>query len=208
MTTHASLRRASVLVVVAVLVSGCGGDAGGEDPGATPPPVTVTETVTEAAQGEPADEQTGAGPVETTEAGSPSHSDPAARAAQAALLAEPDGAVLSLDPEGGDVWEVLVRRADGSGVEIYVNSETGQTMRDRSARVPAAARDAAPQLTAVEAIDVVLETISDGVIRELDIDTERGRVVWEVLVQGGAGATEFYIDAGNGDIVKQEPADW
>ena len=111
-----------------------------------------------------------------------------------------------LDPEGGDEWEVLIRRADGAGIELYVNAESGQTLRDRAVQVPAVARDAAPQFTAIEAIDVALAQIGDGAVRELDIDTEAGVVVWEIVVGGGGGATEFYVDATSGDIVKQEPA--
>lgn len=232
MAAQTTLRRAAALgVAAAFLLTGCSGDGDDSATDPTSPGDAVTdEATTDQATDESTDEATDEAtettdePAETTDeatettaetsddattetdAAAPSHTDPAARAAQGALAAEPDSAVLSIDPETGDEWEVLVRRADGSGAEIYVNAQSGETLRERAAQVPAAAADAAPQFTAVEAIDVALGAVPDGAIRELDIDTEAGVVVWEILVGGGGGATEFYIDATTGDIVKQESA--
>ena len=56
----------------------------------------------------------------------------AARAAAIALQRIPGGTVVDIDPgtEGGQaVWEVLVRRPDNSGIEIYLNATTGAILR-------------------------------------------------------------------------------
>lgn len=177
------------------LTTGCGGSD-----------EATSETPTVEASQTPTSEATGATPTESdSPADALTHADPAARAAQGALVAVPGGAVISIDPESGDVWSVLVRTPDGSGTEVYVNAATGEVVRQQSEPLPAEARAAAPTVTAIAAIDTALAA-RPGAVRELDLGTEQSVVVWEILVRNG-GETEFYIDAATGAVVKQEAAD-
>jgi len=107
---------------------------------------------------------------------------------------------------GRNVWEVLVRQADGTGIELYIAVDNGEVVAQDPSTVPAEARNAAPAITAQEAIGIALEAVPGAAV-EVDLGTERGRTVWEVLVRGtGSGSVEFYIDAASGEILKQENA--
>lgn len=196
-----SLRTIPLLAAASVLLvtSACGSE--GADSGETAPTTSATSAT-------PAPASTPAESPAATDApapGEPSHADPAARAAQGALAAVA-GDVISIDRERGSTWSVLVRGTNGSGTEVYVDATNGTVSRKRSEQLPAVARSAAPTFTAVEAIDVALKAQPSGAVHELDLDRDRGRVVWEIEVRGGGGNTEFYIDASTGEIVKQERA--
>lgn len=201
-TSLALLATTSLLLVA----SACGTDqSGGEE---TAPSEAASAPASPAAPtSAPAESPTPteAAPTEAARTGAaPTHSDPAARAAQGALAAVP-GDVISIDPERGSVWSVLVRDANGRGTEVYVDATDGTVNRQEREALPAVARTGAPAITAVEAIDVALKAQPSGAVRELDLGLERTRVVWEIKVRGG-GNTEFYIDATSGQIVKQERA--
>ncbi len=196
-----SLRTIPLLAAASVLLvtSACGSE--GADSGETAPTTSATSAT-------PAPASTPAESPAATDApapGEPSHADPAARAAQGALAAVA-GDVISIDRERGSTWSVLVRGTNGSGTEVYVDAANGTVSRKRSEQLPAVARSAAPTFTAVEAIDAALKAQPSGAVHELDLDRDRGRVVWEIEVRGGGGNTEFYIDASTGEIVKQERA--
>lgn len=161
-------------------------------------------TVEESAQPDPSPSATEDAPTPDEEpTGAPGSADPAVRAAEAALAARP-GAVISVDPESGDVWSVLVRTEAGDGVELYVDAVSGEVRRERGEALPSAARSSAPAITAGAAMDIALGALSDGQIRELDLDTDRGAMVWEILADENGRLIEFYVDATTGDILKQE----
>lgn len=189
---HTLIKPTAALALGAAVLLTAGCTAGGAEPSPEAPPQSTT----------PAPSETTPSPAETP-APTPGHTDPAARAAEAALAAQP-GAVISVDAEGGDVWSVLVRTDDGAGVELYVDATSGEVQRQRADDLPSAARSAAPRVTAVEAMDIALGALTDGRIRELDLDTERGAVVWEIKAGDSSGLVEFYVDATTGDILKQE----
>lgn len=127
-----------------------------------------------------------------------------AAGAIAAALAHTEGAVVELDASLR-VWEVTVLRTDGSGVELTIDATSGEVTRERDKRLATVQRTA-PQITAAEAIGIALAH-TPGTIIELDLDTERGAVVWEVLVRADAGGRfELYIDAATGQVVKSERA--
>ena len=194
---HTLMRPTAALALGAAILLTAGCTAGSAAPTAEAPaqPTTTATPETTPTETTPAPDE--------TPAPAPGHADPAARAAEAALAAQP-GAVISVDAEGGDVWSVLVRTDDGDGVELYVDATSGEVQRQRPDDLPGAARSAAPQITAIEAIDIALGALTDGRIRELDLDTERGAVVWEILTSENGALIEFYIDATMGDILKQE----
>ncbi|QLQ10372.1 MAG: PepSY domain-containing protein [Nocardioidaceae bacterium] len=177
-----------------LLTAACGSDEPADGSASPTAPTDSTADPSET----PTSEQPTETPAETpTETEPPAtgvtHADPAARAAQGALVAVP-GAVISVDHERGNVWSVLVRTTDGAGTEVYVDATDGAIQRQRNEPLPRVARSAAPSFTAVEAIDVALGALPNGEVRELDLGRERGVVVWEIEVRAG-GITEFYIDA-------------
>ncbi|MBP8921003.1 MAG: PepSY domain-containing protein [Micropruina sp.] len=98
-------------------------------------------------------------------------------------------------------WEIGVRTAD-AGVEVYVNRATGEVMRQRPLVLSREQR----QDTTVTAEQAIRTAQADtpGDLMELDLGTDRGRLVWEVVVREGARSWEFYIDAQDGTIVRRQ----
>ncbi|QTV80077.1 PepSY domain-containing protein [Microbacterium sp. NIBRBAC000506063] len=79
-------------------------------------------------------------------------------------------------------------------------------MRQRSTTL-SPPQTTAPAIPADEAIDVALDAVPGGIV-ELDLDTDRGRVVWEALIAADAGGLwEVYVDAATADVLKQEQDD-
>lgn len=119
------------------------------------------------------------------------------------------GAVVELGmgrERGVEVWEVGVLREDSTGVELYVDRQTADLVRESSLQLSSEQRTP-PAVVALEAIGAALVTVP-GSVTELDLDTERGVVVWEVMVDADAGGRfELYIDATTTQILKQERAD-
>ncbi|QAY72798.1 hypothetical protein ET445_05020 [Agromyces protaetiae] len=190
----AALRAATVLVAAVALLTACTG-TGEPSPTAAEPPA-VTETEAPDASNEPAAGQSAEGPLD-------------AHDAVAAAIAFEGGVVVELGPgreQGVDVWEVGLIRPDGSGVELHVARDDGRIVSQEPLRLDPE-QTSAPALTAAEAIALALET-EPGEVRELDLGTERGIVVWEVIVDSAAGGRfELYLDAATGTVVKHERAD-
>lgn len=146
-------------------------------------------------------------PAETED---PVSSITAEEAAEVALRAVPEGTVLEIGPgseERQAVWEVLVRKPDGSAVEAYVLSSTGEILKQEPTTVPAEISGITPAVTMQQASATALAAVPGGRLVEIDLDTEYGRTVWEALVAGSDGHIEIYIDATTGNIVKQERAE-
>jgi uncharacterized membrane protein YkoI len=119
-----------------------------------------------------------------------------------AALKHSPGAVVEME-RATRLWEVTVLREDGSGTELYINVTTKEVIRESTAFLSPTQRQA-PAVTAADAIGTAIDEIQGRVIA-LDLGTERGTVVWEVLVSAGIGGTfEVYIDAATGGIVKIE----
>ncbi|MBO1901225.1 PepSY domain-containing protein [Leucobacter weissii] len=192
-TPNRTASAAALLTTIVLFAAGCStSPQTGDDTVLDTPAPSVSQ---------PAD-PAGDDPAESGAEAATTHADPAARAAEAALAAIP-GDVVSLDPENGDVWSVELRDENGDGVELYINATTGEIVRRQAESLPSEARDGGPGVTALEAIDIALGALSDGEIRELDLDTERGVVVWEILARDG-GEVELTIDAESGEILAQE----
>lgn len=119
------------------------------------------------------------------------------------------GAVVELGrgrERGADVWEVGVLREDASGIELYIDQQTGELVRESSLRLSSEQRTP-PAITASDAVETALAAVPGSIV-ELDLGTERSTVVWEVLVAADAGGRfELYIDATTADILKQERDD-
>jgi uncharacterized membrane protein YkoI len=151
----------------------------------------------------------GAGQALASEAGTSAWVT-AARAAAIALQRVPGGTVVDVDPgsqEGRAVWEVLVRRPDNSGLELYINATTGVVLRQERESLPREALGPGPVVTVQQAIATATAAASGGRVIAIDLDTENGRTVWEVDMAGSGGRRTISIDAATGRILKQEPAD-
>ena len=167
-------------------------------------------------QGNTAQRGSTAEPDSTASAGSstaPSPTKPvkaainAQSAANKALAALPGSAVVELDrsqESGRAAWEVVVRKPDGSGIELYIDESTGDLLKQESADVPSHARASAPTITAIAAMSAALAA-TPGTVEEVGLEREDGATVWEVRVAGASGRVEHYIDANSGIILKRQP---
>lgn len=190
-------RTLASVAAVALLVSGCGDDNEGDQVNTTQGTPSPTGTPPNA------DEPDENSPVPTGDA-SPAGGLSAAEVIDKAL-GEVEGDVLSLDREDDDSrWEVLVRASDGAGTEVWVDPTSGDVLDQRSENVPSEARDGAPKFTAKEAVEAATSAVADGTVTDLDIDRERGKVVWDVVVEANGAETDVQIDAASGEILKQE----
>ncbi len=134
----------------------------------------------------------------------------AARAAAIALQRVPGGTVVDIDPgveSGQAVWEVLVRRPDNTGLEIYLNAITGAVLRQERESLPREALRPGPAVTVQQAIATATAAVPGGRVNAIDLDTENGRTVWDVDVIGAGGRSAITIDAATGRILQQERTD-
>jgi len=131
------------------------------------------------------------------------------RASEIALTAVPGGTIIEVSSDkdrGRVIWEVLIRRADGTGVEVYIDATTGEILKQKTVKVPAsAAPDPATAITMQRASEIALTAVLGGTIIEVSSGRERGRATWEVLIRKANGSgVEIYVDATTGEILKQE----
>ena len=144
-------------------------------------------------------------PAESPASASPSPSAPDVFAAMTAATTAVPGTVVEVgrDREGTvAVWEIGVRNGS-TGTEVYVNRETGAVIRQRPLVLSREQRQDAT-VTAEQAIRTA-QADTPGELMELDLGTERGRLVWEVLVRESAARSwEFYVDAQNGKILRRQ----
>lgn len=151
----------------------------------------------------------GAGQALANEAGN-SAGITAARAAAIALQRVPGGTVVDIDPgiEGGRaVWEVLVRRPDNTGSEIYLNATTGAILRQERESIPREALGPGPAVTVQQAIKTAAAAVPGGRVIAIDLDTENGRTVWDADVAGPGGRMQITIDAATSRVLEQKRAD-
>lgn len=122
----------------------------------------------------------------------------------AALAAVPGGAVIEIEREmylGQAVWEIVVRESNGQGVELKITVTTGDIVRREAETLPAYAQQAAPAVDIRAAMAAALVAIP-GTIDEVELDWERGRLVWEIdIITTGGQKVEIDIDATTGEII-------
>ena len=152
-------------------------------------------------------------PVDTASAGSPTVLSPvklakaeltAQDAVNKALAVVPGSAVVEIDSrakDGRTVWEVVLRKPDGSGTELYIDQATGFLLKQESAEVPRYARGSAPTISASAAMSSALSS-TPGIVEEVELSREDGGIVWEVRVAGASGRVKHYIDATSGKVFK------
>lgn len=213
-----SIRRISIsiLAVAALGLAACGGQSS-VDPGDALTP-TVQETTAAAEPQETAVDET---PVaEDTPAAEPTATEPTSPAdasdredpaeivilsaiAQAIEAAEnhSGGTAYKIDDEDGDnVWEIDVLLPDGGGMEIDVD-RANYSIVDTDTDDPDVRE--LPSTTLLEAISAAMAH-TPGVLDDAELDTEDGRVVWQVELDKTADGDdiELYLDAETLDVVK------
>lgn len=114
------------------------------------------------------------------------------------------------DDYRGTMWEVRVIDADGSERKVHTAADGASITRAVEAH-PVDADDAAQNRGQVGAVrlglaDAVerLERTVPGVLDDVELDDEHGRVVWSATVHAADGQREVRIDAGSGDLVSNE----
>lgn len=146
------------------------------------------------------------GTTQPTETSAPPATELDAWQAVDVALRTTPGFAFEVDAEnerGRAIWEVKVHQEDGSGIEHYIAVDTGEVLRSTSTRVPRiAATPTAVDLCA--AIVIATDTVPGSQVVEADLDTERGRTIWEVLVRTDTQRIELYVDAETGEVLRQE----
>lgn len=179
------------IMMTAVLMAGCestrGTSARDEPPARSSGEVVQEPQAPENAEGEPANGIT------------------ALEAVNLVLGLHPGGAVVGIERDherGREVWEVVIKHADATASELDIDVQTGDVLKEKAAKVPSEARTALPRISIEQAIVIALEVIP-GTIHEIEIDTERGRTVWDAVVETDHNRMFVHIDAQSGDVVAQ-----
>lgn len=191
----------SVLLIAGLLatsgaLAGCSSDS---EPTA---PVTVTVTATPEAT-----ESASEAPATDATASLPLTAD---TAIDAALVQVPGGAVVAggrTDEAGQQVWYIEVLASDGAGTELYLNTATGDLVRERPTSLSAVASGMPPKLSAQEGLAAAVEAAPGSEVVEFDLETEKGATAWYVLVRDSSGLIEVYVNADTGAIISQERDD-
>ncbi|MBF8189205.1 PepSY domain-containing protein [Nonomuraea sp. K274] len=192
------------LVGTTVLTGGCGTVEGGVERlsvQTTPTIGTPTSTTLTPTPGTPTGSATGSpGRVGAGEL---------RQAAQVALSAVPGTTLIAMETEeGGSLWEVHVVREDGTEHQMDVRSGkvvSGPTTEEEDAVEKSVHRERVREakLNYAQAADKIMAAVPEGRITELNLDTERGRTVWESDIVTPNGARhEVAIDAATGDVTR------
>ncbi|NUT44062.1 MAG: PepSY domain-containing protein, partial [Thermoactinospora sp.] len=127
----------------------------------------------------------------------------------AAIAAVPGSKLISIETEeNGKLWEIQVVGADGTEHEMDVQNGkvvSGPTTKEEDAddKAKHRARIAAAKLDYAQAADKIAAAVPEGRITELNLDTEKGKTVWEADVMTPDGTKhEVAVDAGTGTVTK------
>ena len=124
--------------------------------------------------------------------------DPVFAAIDAVLRGYPDGVIVDIDREDNtEHYEVDVV-SGGQVIELDVNATTGDVMEDeREGDDDDVAKAQNINVFAEEAIQQALDQHPEGVIDEVKLDDEDGRLVWEIDLddQNGNDLAETVIEA-------------
>jgi uncharacterized membrane protein YkoI len=189
---------AAFLFCAALAFTGC---SGGDD--AATPGRTATPAPSSAA---PASESPSAGSSDRADVRAVS------AAGRMALEAVPGGTVTSVEAErGGSAWEVHVVTADGTSHEVAVSADGSKVLATPTAEADDAAdrakhRDRAKAATVDFAKAASIAAVHGTQLRELELDTQGGRTVWEAdVVDDARGKHKVTIDAGTGEVISVAP---
>lgn len=131
----------------------------------------------------------------------------ALRAVEIALDAEA-GTVVDLELDENDsriIWEVGILTSGGQGLELDIDRNSGEVVKQEDYDLSSEQRTA-PEVLINEAIGIALDAVS-GSVTSAELDSEDGRVVWEMNVNDGSAEWDLEIDAATGEVVKQDQDD-
>lgn len=195
--------------LVAALVAGCGGGGGGS--GASPGSAGSGPST----MGGGSPEATASASASPTSAKPPKGSAGAGRliaAGTTALNKVGHGTVTSIDAEhGGRIWEVDVVTGGGAEHEVHVSRDgsavvSGPRTKHEDADDRAEnQREVRGAKLGYRAAAKKILAARHGRMTELNLDEERGRVVWESDVHHGGTKYEVTIDAASGKVIKNRP---
>lgn len=192
-----SAAAAATTLTVALLISACttGGGAETESLSTVPTPPTQSSPIDDAAE----EVQEDASPAPDTQ---PTQDLQVEGIFEAALAVVP-GVVIGIEDDthgGTPVWEVLVRSEDGTGTEVKIDQATGKVVAQEPERL-SALKATATQVSIEQAIAVALTEVP-GTLLEMELDDEKGAVIWEAKVRGEAGVQKVKIDATTAEVLQ------
>lgn len=170
-----------------------------------PADVTPTETTSPAA---PAETTSPAAPASPTEAATETEAPPAAETsteralldkAMATALTSAKGTVIGIDVESR---YIEVRVLVGNRIrEVKVSSDGANVLKDEDDTEAAdVARARAAQVTIEQALDKTLP-LGTGTFYEIELDTHRGKLVWETEFIDNGQRSKVRVDALTGDVL-------
>lgn len=174
------------LLAAALVMSGCSEDAAPEQTNTTAPAAETTSPV-------------------AVPAGKGAPVDAVERALQTAAGAVPNGRPFDLELETEDgrrVFDIEVA-SDGNEFEVRVNEAGTEVVGQRRAGDPGddVAKAEAAQVDATRALQTALEREPGATVDEIQIDTERDVIVWQIeLVRPDGSEAEIDVDARSGAI--------
>lgn len=196
-----------------VLLAGCTGEPADNAP--TGPPAATSAPATQPAS-PTASNATSPTPSgsETPAAGSSGAStETLLRAAKTAQTSVSGAKLTSIESEGTD-WVVTVTAADGTESELTVAGD-GSSMTQGPRKDNDSARDKAQNATELkgaklgyaDAVGAVEDEVANGIVRQLSLDSEAGKVVWEVKVADAAVDRDLTLDASSGAVLSNKVDD-
>lgn len=209
---RSGLIAAAALLVVAM--SGCSdGDdqGGGAVTGAAPSRSSATPAGTSSPGTEPSTDTSAPTEGATSPSGAdmPEETQALLRAGSLGLEEVANSTVYSIESEnGGDVWEVEVVTPDGAKHEMYIAADgqsVAQPPRADGQKTKYRERIEGATIDFQQAVEVVLGQVPSARIKELNLDHDRGVIVWEADVADDSGtARSLKIDAASGEVLKNE----
>ncbi|WGW11672.1 PepSY domain-containing protein [Saxibacter everestensis] len=198
---HRPGRKLLLASCLAVALTGCGNS--GDDDGSEPAPSSETSTT---ATGDSSAPTSGEATTQPSAEASLALED----AGAAALKAVPDSTLISIETEERRaVWEVQVVTSDGTEHEMLISRSDGSvtegpTKEDDDAADKAKHQDRvkAAKLDYRAAAKAMRDAVADAEITELNLDTYRGKTVWEGDLAGSGGTKHSVkIDAASGEVI-------
>ena len=188
------------LLACTLVLGGCSSDSQTDQPTAEATETSettqaTTSVTTSAAPGAPAPAATGKGlPVSAVEQG-----------LRTAAAAVPNGRPFDLEVDsdnGRKVLDIEVA-SDGNEFEVRIDQAGAEIISQRQVGTPSddVAKAEAAQVDANRAMQTAVEREPDATVSEIQIDTERGVVVWQIeLVRPDGSEVEIDVDAQTGAI--------
>lgn len=192
----------SVAAIAMAVTVGCSGPD--ESAVSSPEPVNTSTQASTPSSPSPSTGASSTSP--STEQSSAESNEAMVSAGRLAAKEVKDGTVVSIEAER-DGWEVHVVTADGGEQQLRIDPAGEQVIAGPTDDRPDADDKAEnKQFSAVDvdfakAVEVVSGEVKDGRIKEIGLDTDNRRVVWEADVIAGSEQRTVQLDAGSGDVL-------